>query len=447
MGRSRNNVKNAQGSLLTADGVHEAVIPVEEQPYPLPEGWKWVKLYSLCSLRNGKAFKPSDWSDSGLPIVRIQNLNNPDSKFNYYNGPIEDIFLLKSGDLLFAWSGTPGTSFGAHIWLGGKAILNQHIFRMDFEEKVILKSFFRYSINCRLEELIAKAHGGAGLQHVTKGVFENTPIALPPLDEQQRIVEHIESLFAKLDEAKAKAKAVLNGFESRKAAILHKAFTGELTAKWRNERGVTKESWQILPFEKCVSNMQNGISKRKGNFGRDYIVLRLTNLVNNKITFEDFNTITLDNDEIKKYSLNKNDILMIRVNGSKNNVGKQFMVEEDNKYAFCDHIIRIKYDISKIDNTYAFLFSQGNYYKYYVQNNMVSSAGQNTISRKGLANLAIPLPTIPEQKEIIRLLESLLENEQQVRDAAENVLERIDLMKKAILARAFRGELTRHVHN
>ena len=138
---------------------------------------------------------------------------------------------------------------------------------------------------------------------------------------------------------------------------------------------------------------------------------------------------------------------MIRVNGSKSNVGKQFIIEDDGKYAFCDHLIRIKYDISKIDNKYAFYFSQGNYYKYYVHNNMVSSAGQNTISRKGLANLAIPLPTIPEQQEIVRILDSLLAREQQVKEGAENVLDQIDLMKKAILAKAFRGELTRHIHN
>ena len=113
MARPKKNAAQAQDTLLTLDTVPE--IPVEEQPYPLPEGWKWVRLGSLCSLRNGKAFKPTDWSESGLPIVRIQNLNSPNNKFNYYDGIIEDKFLINSGDLLFAWSGTPGTSFGAHI--------------------------------------------------------------------------------------------------------------------------------------------------------------------------------------------------------------------------------------------------------------------------------------------------------------------------------------------
>ena len=74
-----------------------------------------IALGSLCELVNGRAFKPTDWSEEGLPIVRIQNLNNPKAPFNRFNGELRPRFLIDSGALLFAWSGTPGTSFGAHI--------------------------------------------------------------------------------------------------------------------------------------------------------------------------------------------------------------------------------------------------------------------------------------------------------------------------------------------
>ncbi|HEX7243633.1 MAG TPA: hypothetical protein VF263_25325, partial [Longimicrobiaceae bacterium] len=82
----------------------------------LPEGWAEATVGELCTLVNGRAFKPAEWSIEGLPIIRIQNLNNPAALFNYFDGELDPKFEVSSGDLLFAWSGTPGTSFGAHIW-------------------------------------------------------------------------------------------------------------------------------------------------------------------------------------------------------------------------------------------------------------------------------------------------------------------------------------------
>jgi type I restriction enzyme, S subunit len=100
----------------------------------LPVGWSQAEIGDLCELQNGRAFKSSDWEEVGVPIVRIQNLNKANSSFNYYQGPVDERNRLKGGELLFAWSGTPGTSFGAHVWNGGEAVLNQHIFRVDFDE-------------------------------------------------------------------------------------------------------------------------------------------------------------------------------------------------------------------------------------------------------------------------------------------------------------------------
>lgn len=427
-------------NLTSAERLEEALVPDWEQPYKVPENWCWTRIAKLCSLSNGKAFKPTDWTETGIPIVRIQNLNNPEAQYNLYSGAVEDKFRLCGGELLFAWSGTPGTSFGAHIWWGKEAVLNQHIFRVDFDEKYINKIYFKYAINQQLDMLISVAHGGAGLQHVTKGVFEATPIPLPPFAEQQRIVDRIESLFAKLDEAKQKAQDALDSFETRKTAILHKAFTGELTAQWRKEHGVGMESWDYPRFEDCILKMQNGLAKRSGSSGTSFVVLRLANLSDNGFVTDDLREILLDEKEQKNYSLKDNDVLMIRVNGSKDNVGKQFLFHGKLKWAFCDHIIRITYK-TNLSPEYMVYFSKTNTYRRYIEDNMVSSAGQNTISRKGMASLLTPIPLMDEQTEIVRILDDLLAKEQQAREAAERVLEQIDLIKKAILARAFRGEL------
>jgi len=159
----------------------------------LPVGWVEAPIGELCALRNGRAFKPAEWSDTGIPIVRIQNLNNPSARFNYYQGEVDARHWLNGGELLFAWSGTPGTSFGAHIWEGGGGALNQHIFRVDFDSRSIDKAFFRFAINQKLNDLIEIAHGGVGLRHVTKGNFEATEISLPPLNEQRRIAAKLDT--------------------------------------------------------------------------------------------------------------------------------------------------------------------------------------------------------------------------------------------------------------
>lgn len=193
-----------------------------------PFGWTRKPIGSLCDLLNGRAFKPSDWSTEGRPIVRIQNLNDPDAKFNYYAGcDVRDRFLIDSGALLFAWSGTPGTSFGAHIWNGGPAILNQHIFNVVFDESRIDKRFFRLAINQKLDELIDKAHGGVGLRHVTKGKFEETEIDLPPLDEQRRIVAKLESLLGRSKNARGELDHFQNWSRatSKRSSRLHSAET------------------------------------------------------------------------------------------------------------------------------------------------------------------------------------------------------------------------------
>lgn len=433
MARPKKNTAQAQDTLLALDTVPE--IPVEEQPYPLPEGWKWVRLGSLCSLRNGKAFKPTDWSESGLPIVRIQNLNSPNNKFNYYDGIIEDKFLINSGDLLFAWSGTPGTSFGAHIWKGGEALLNQHIFRVNFKKKIILKIFFKYAINYRLNEFIVKAHGGAGLQHITKKNFENTSLPLPPLEVQQRIVERIESLFAKLDEAREKAESALESFERRKAAILRKAFTGELTAhshvssKWKD-----KSAEELFTY---VTSGSRGWAKYYAERGS--IFIRMGNLSHKSIEldFSNIQYVLLPRKaEGQRTRLQKNDIL-ISITAD---IGMVGLFRDDTAEAYINQHIALARPSTN---------ENAEFIAWY----LISDVGLSQLKKKqrgttkvglgldDIRSIHLKMPSLPEQQEIVRILDRIFAREQQAREAAENVLQRIDQMKKAILARAFRGEL------
>src|SRR5262245_26342261 len=127
------------------------------------------RIGDVCRLVNGRAFKPSDWVKEGLRIVRIQNLNDESAPFNHYDGQVDPKHVVKDGDVLLSWSGTPGTSFGCFIWSRGNAILNQHIFLVHLADGVYEKEFFVFAVNSVLDEMINQAHGAVGLRHITKG--------------------------------------------------------------------------------------------------------------------------------------------------------------------------------------------------------------------------------------------------------------------------------------
>lgn len=179
------------------------------------KGWKTKKLGETSTLHNGRAFKPTDWSNSGLPIVRIQNLNNPTLPFNYYDGEVANNHRLYGGELLYAWSGTPDTSFGAHIWYGGDAVLNQHIFKIEYNKDLLNIKYFVFNLNGIVNSMFDKTHGGVGLQHITKGTLTSQNICLPPLYLQQQFASKIESIEKQKELIKQSLSEVQQLFDSR----------------------------------------------------------------------------------------------------------------------------------------------------------------------------------------------------------------------------------------
>lgn len=193
------------------------------------EGQQWPRrpLGDICRLVNGDAYRDSDWSDSGTPIVRIQNLNDPTKGFNHWAGGLDDRVLIDSGDVLLAWSGTPGTSFGAHLWSRGRAVLNQHIFRVDLDRTQVVPEWAVFAINEQLDEMIGRAHGAVGLRHVTKGEVERLKVPLPDLAKQRKVVQDLAGQLAvvhKLELAVAREHEVLDRLP---AALLRQAFNGD----------------------------------------------------------------------------------------------------------------------------------------------------------------------------------------------------------------------------
>ena len=142
-----------------------------------------ILIGDAVELINGRAFKPTDWTTTGLPIIRIQNLNDTKAPYNHFDGLYDKKNYVEKGELLFSWSGTPGTSFGAFIWDREPGLLNQHIFRV-LPKKDYDLNFLRFALNSQLDEIISKAHGGVGLQHITKSELEKISIPYPRREQQ-----------------------------------------------------------------------------------------------------------------------------------------------------------------------------------------------------------------------------------------------------------------------
>ncbi len=393
----------------------------------LPLGWAKATIGDVCDLVNGKAFKPSDWSKSGLPIIRIQNLNKPNVKFNHFDGEIEDRFLVEGGDLLFAWSGTPGTSFGAHLWDGPKAVLNQHIFNVRFDQKSLDRTFLRYAINQTLDEQIAKAHGGVGLRHVTKGKFEETEVFVPPLPEQRRIVAKIDSLTGKSRRAREHLDHIPRLVEKYKQAILAASFRGDA---------------ELARVGDVITDIRYGTAKKCNYDGGAVPVLRIPNVQGGRIDLRDMKSADFDTKELLKLELRIGDILVIRSNGSLDLVGRSAVVDDRAAgMLFAGYLIRLRLDPTRCLPEYLHWFLQSAVARNTITNAAKSTSGVNNVNAQELQNLALPLPSIAAQKERIVSIVSAFTWIDRLTGEANSARKLIDYLEQSVLAKAFKGEL------
>lgn len=211
------------------------------------EGWEYKRLGEVASFINGYAFKPEQWTSFGTPIVRIQNLNNPDAPFNYYNGEVPDKVKIKDGDLLISWS----ASLGAYIWRGGYAYLNQHIFKVEFDKLNIDKMYLKYAVISNLNTMAGLVHG-ATMKHIVKKDFDNTCIPVPSLSTQESIVSELD----KINELISLKKEQLKDYDNLAQSIFYDMFGDPVT----NEKG-----WEVKKIGE-IGTVERGAGISKKDF-------------------------------------------------------------------------------------------------------------------------------------------------------------------------------------
>ena len=419
-------------ALTIEERLQQALVPADEQPYEVPENWVWVRLGSLYEV-NPKNKAADELDAAFIPMEKISA-----GMLSEYSYETQEWCKAKKGHTQFAdgdvafakispcfenrksmmLNNLPNSIGGGTtelIILRNASINQKYTFWLVSDERFIRGGVQTYS-------------GTVGQQRINMDYVRSYPIPLPPLSEQQRIVERIEELFAKLDEAKERLQEVADSFAVRKAAILHKAFTGELTKQWRCENGVSDESWEEKKLGEVVLLLSgqdfppakynsdgNGIPYITGasNFDNTHVLI-------NRWTDE------------PSVIAQKNDVLLV-CKGS--GYGKTIIADfKEAHIARQIMALRVK---EIIDNKLLLYYLRN-------KNRFIKEQGQGLIpglSRKVILSLTINLPTLPEQHEIVRLIDDLLARERSAQQAAEQALASIDLMKKSILARAFRGEL------
>ena len=387
-------------------------VPVEEQPYPIPKNWCWVRLKDVSEIIMGQSPIGSDTTDDSSYMPLIGGAADMGEIYplatRYTKAPTK---ISKNGDLILCIRAT----LGKPIFSDGEYCLGRGV--SAIRPYIGTKEFYRY-IFLTFEQYLYDNATGTTFAQVSSKTLQKMSVPFPPLPEQHRIVSRIESLFTKLDEAKEKAQAVVDGFELRKSAILHKAFTGELTERWRKE-----------PFGSVLHK-------------EDYIaggipVINPKHITNQQIAPEGKVTISEEKAlELAAYRLKTGDIIM----GRRGEMGRSAPItEKENGWLCGTGSLIIRLQEGYIAAFYSQIIASHSSVQY-LEENCVGSTMKN-LNEKVIKSLPVPSYTKEQQEAIVAILNSLLEKEQQAKSAAEAVLTQIDSMKKAILVRAFRGEL------
>lgn len=430
MARPKKNAAQAQDALPTLDTVPG--IPVEEQPYPLPEGWKWVRLGDVVSISKEKM---EDFSSPTLRYIGLEHFekDNGLTRFTLAKGirSIKNVFY--PGQVLY---GKLRPYLNKHDIANFYGVCSTDILVFKCSN-ITNNKFLNYAFNLNYFISYAVANSkGINLPRVSEKIILDAYFPLPPLEVQQRIVERIESLFAKLDEAREKAESALESFERRKAAILHKAFTGELT----NTAAVS-----LLPITNFIKKEKNAL--KAGPFGSalkkdsyvksGYKVYGQEQVISGNELFGNYYIDEIKYKNLISYKVSAGDVLISLVG----TVGKVLILSEHCEPGIINpRLIKITLDSNKMDSKFFYYYFQSDELKSHYKEKSHGTT-MDVLNMSILKQLRFPSFSLPEQQEIVRILDRIFAREQQAREAAENVLQRIDQMKKAILARAFRGEL------
>lgn len=390
----------------------------------LPAGWTHTTLGELGRYINGRGFKKSEWGVAGRPIIRIQNLTGSGSSFNYYDGPVEDRYVVRDGDLLVSWAAT----LGAYVWRGPEALLNQHIFRV---ESNIDREFHKYLLDFKLQELMRHTHG-SGIVHITKGKFDSVPVALPPFQEQRRIVEILDAHLSRLDAAAADLARV-----DQRTRALELAFVSALVRDARTVR---------VPLADLLDVSIGGVwGSAPGEDECDVDVLRVTELrARGRLDSATSARRSVTQKVLTSRHLEPGDLLLEKSGGGpKQPVGRVGLVGELRGPSVCSNFMQLmRPRRSLVEPGFLHLYLNALHQSGGTSHMQRASTNIRNIKASEYMALEVPVPDLEAQRSGLASARSSATEVDRLRSVTEATQRRSSALRKTLLAAAFSGRLT-----
>lgn len=406
--------------------LEDALVPDEEWPYDIPKNWCWIRLLnSFDNVTDSKKKLASrKYLEEGeYPII--------DQGQEFIGGYSNDESMVYDGTL-------PIIIFGDHTrcikYIDFPFVQGADGVKVLRPKQIWNAKAFYYAIqSIEIPNMGYRRH---------YPLFKEFCIPVPPLAEQKRIIEQIENLFTQLDEAKEKAQLVVDNYEVRKTAIMYKAFTGELTAKWREEKGISTDTWKEKTLQEvCVMKITDGTHKTptycEENEGIPFISAKDVN--GGFINWENIKYIphTLHEELYSRLAPQVDDVLLSK-NGAK--LGVAAIVDCEKIFDIYVTLALLRPNTDIILPRFLLNIINSPICRRQIDNHL-TGIGMPNLHLRDIKEILISIPTLEEQAIIIEMVDNLNYKGNQVKNSAEYVIEKIEELKKSILAKAFRGEL------
>jgi type I restriction enzyme S subunit len=361
----------------------------------IPADWEITTVSEICKLQNGHGFRPPDWSDRGYPIIRIQNLNGSPT-FNYFEGTPDPKWLVPPGQILFAWAGTKGASFGPTIWNGPTGVLNQHIFKV-FPVKGVDRDWLYIALRHVTDRIEAKAHGfKATLVHVKKSDIDRHSVLLPPIREQRCIA----STLATWDRAIETVESLIANARAQKRALMQQLLPQGTTPPKKRLPGFSGELRETT-IEDVASVLVSNVDKKSVKGERP---VRLCNYMDvyrsdQIVTEMDFMAATATEAQIRKFGLMVGDVIITKDSETPDDIAISTIVRSTSLDLVCGYHLAILRPKEATDGQFLKFFFEHPGTRHFFASR-ANGATRFGLTVGAIETAPINLPSHAEQKEI-----------------------------------------------
>ncbi len=411
----------------------------------LPEGWKLVKLGEVCKMQNGFAFKSTEYTTEGMPIIRISDINggivSTEKSVRIKDRNEFKDYLVEKGDILVAMSGATTGKFGLFD-TNEKAYQNQRVGKFKIlNPRVLDRQFLYYQINSLKRVIEKDAYGGAQ-PNISSGKIEQMEFFLPPLPVQQAIVTKIEEIFSELDHGVEQLKVARAQLKVYRQAVLKWAFEGRLTNEGVVD-GEMPEGWKWVKINE-VAQTFGGYAFKSGEFKSEgkYQVLRMGNVRPGILRYDESPVFINDIEEsILFRSLLQPDDIIITQTGTrkKRDYGFTAMIQKSN-LLLNQRIAAVRFSEAYLPKLFLY-FSWTDVFKDQFFANETGNVGQGNVGMKAVTETLIPLIPLTEQHQIVSEIERRLSVCDKLEETIVGSLKAAEVLRAGVLKRAFEGKL------